>query len=332
MSAPRFSVVIPLHEKALHIDRALESVLGQRCASFEVLVVDDGSTDGGPEKVAARNDARVRLLRQANAGVAAARNAGIAAARGEYIAFLDADDVWHPDFLAEIERVIRRFPHAGLYCTGYVFRSAGRDRPPQLGALAGRAAPGPIDYFDAVATGDMVATASSVCVPQAVLARLGGFPAGERIGEDQDLWARIALEHPVVLSPRPLAVYHLDAANMATRLAPEQQPWPFVQRLLQRLESGGIPAAQARRIEHYAARQLIGQASQLVLAGERKAARRLLAQRVTSRQRLRRGIWWLVSLLPHAAVVPLYALYAGLGRVARQALTASKGHRMESRT
>ncbi len=88
----RFSVVIPLHDKAAYIGCTLQSVLAQDCTDFEVVVVDDGSRDEGPQIVARCADARVRLLRQANAGVAVARNRGIDAAQGQWVCFLDADD------------------------------------------------------------------------------------------------------------------------------------------------------------------------------------------------------------------------------------------------
>ena len=105
----RVSVIIPLYNKAPYVRRALDSVAAQTFTDFEVIVVDDGSTDGGAELVAAYGDSRVRLLRQANAGPGAARNRGIAEARGDILAFLDADDVWLPVFLEESMRLLDRY-------------------------------------------------------------------------------------------------------------------------------------------------------------------------------------------------------------------------------
>ena len=118
-----FSIIIPLYNKEASIAQALDSVLAQEYQDFEIVVVDDGSTDGGASVVENYGDARIRLVRQANAGVSAARNRGIEEARGEYVAFLDADDVWMPGFLSEIAALQREFPQCRAQATNYVFNS-----------------------------------------------------------------------------------------------------------------------------------------------------------------------------------------------------------------
>ncbi|MFN3301364.1 MAG: glycosyltransferase family 2 protein, partial [Sediminibacterium sp.] len=99
MNKPTVSVVIPLYNKGKYIERAISSVLAQTYPPLEIIVVDDGSTDNGPERVLKFNDPRIILIRQENRGPGAARNTGLARAKGKYIAFLDADDEWLPNFL-----------------------------------------------------------------------------------------------------------------------------------------------------------------------------------------------------------------------------------------
>ena len=122
--APTFSIVIPLYNKAAAVTHTLESVLAQTLTDFEVLIIDDGSTDGGAEVVKvwldSAGDSRFQLLSQANAGVSATRNRGIGLTQGEYLIFLDADDLWEPTYLAHIQDLMTQFPQAGAYATAFV--------------------------------------------------------------------------------------------------------------------------------------------------------------------------------------------------------------------
>lgn len=140
MSEPTISVVIPLYNKEREVARAVRSVLAQRRQPLELIVVDDGSTDRSAAEVAAFRDPLVRLIRQPNGGVCAARNRGIAEARGEYVALLDADDEWEPGFLSEIVSLITRYPGCGIYCTAFHIlgrKGSSPRRVPRNGASSG---------------------------------------------------------------------------------------------------------------------------------------------------------------------------------------------------
>ncbi|NLB79493.1 MAG: glycosyltransferase family 2 protein, partial [Clostridiaceae bacterium] len=121
---PKVSVVIPLYNKAPYIMRSLRSVLAQSYQNFEIVVVDDGSTDGGGDIVLSVGDPCIRLIRQENGGVSAARNRGIQEAKADLIAFLDADDEWKPSFLELILDMYSNYPDAGLYGTCYEFHGS----------------------------------------------------------------------------------------------------------------------------------------------------------------------------------------------------------------
>jgi glycosyltransferase involved in cell wall biosynthesis len=123
-ATPAISIVMPLYNKAGQVLKTIASVTAQTLSDWELVVVDDGSTDGGPALVRALGDARIRVVSQANAGVSAARNRGIELARADLIAFLDADDLWLPQFLAAILALQADFPQARWFATGYEIRPA----------------------------------------------------------------------------------------------------------------------------------------------------------------------------------------------------------------
>ncbi len=274
---PFFSVVIPLYNKASWIGATLDSVLGQSFQDFELLVINNGSTDGSEQVVESYQDNRIRLFHQENGGVSRARNAGILEAKAHFIAFLDADDLWAPAFLEQLHQLIQQYPEATAYGCQYAFRQKYTDIPPHQPLLSGEKMQLIDNYFDQVAAGDMLLTASSVCIPKKWFTKVGLFPEGERIGEDQDMWARLALAGPLAFHGSCAAYYRQEVGGMATAARPEAQLWPFVERLLHKLRSGRIPQNLEPSVRRYAVRQLLGQASQLVLDGQQKAAGVLLA-------------------------------------------------------
>jgi glycosyltransferase involved in cell wall biosynthesis len=209
-----FTVVIPLFNKGPYIERALDSIAGQSCPADEIVVVNDGSTDGGDRLVRTRRNPRVLLLDQPNRGVSAARNAGIAAATQPFVAFLDADDRWRPGFLARMRSLVASHPEAVLYGAGFV-TVAGDGRHRRHG-IAPPVEPGGrvVDYF-AERCRDHVLHMSTTVARRTALDAVGGFPQGVAYCEDEMLWARLALAGRVVLTPEPLAEYDVDVPGQA---------------------------------------------------------------------------------------------------------------------
>ncbi len=207
---PHFSVIIPLYNKAPYVRKAVESVVGQTFGDWELIVVDDGSTDGGGDIVKTFLDSRIRLIRQDNAGVGAARNRGVALSSAPYICFLDADDWWEPTFLEEMAGLIERYPNAGIYGTGYYIVKNGKKRVAPIGVDTGFTE-GEINYCQVYAkTLCMPLTSISVCIPRKIFEEAGGFPIEIKLGEDFMLWLHIALKHKVVLLNKPLSNYNQD--------------------------------------------------------------------------------------------------------------------------
>lgn len=205
-----FSVVIPLFNKEGCIAKTLDSVLAQSFRDFEVIVVDDGSSDGSAGIVAAINDARIKYISQKNGGPSSARNTGIKAATGEMVAFIDADDIWLPDYLREMDKLIDDFPDAVVYGMNYGViegeKVVCKETASYRGYLDDRWESFPFFYCT-----------SSTCCRKSTLVRLGGFDVRMMYGEDCDMWYRLLLEGKGVIDTRVFAYYNKDVEDSLTR-------------------------------------------------------------------------------------------------------------------
>jgi glycosyltransferase involved in cell wall biosynthesis len=218
-----FSIVMPYWNKRHVLAATLASVRAQTWREYELIVVDDGSTDGGMALLEQWNDPRVRTVTQANAGPGRARNAGIEVARHDWIAFLDADDLWLPDHLAELDRIRRACPEAGLIGTAFARRGRG-----EFDSLECADAPeiGPIDYFEREASGAAILCSSTAAIPKSTYEALGGF-GDATLGADSEYWARIALERPVAASTRVTAIYRLGTGGMTDKILRSRRLGPL---------------------------------------------------------------------------------------------------------
>lgn len=208
---PHFSVIVPLYNKAPYVGKTLRSILGQTFADFELIIIDNGSTDGSSEIVAAFSDARMRVYRlEENVGVSNARNKGVSLSTAPYITFLDADDWWEPTFLEEMAGLIERHPDAGIYGTSYWIVKNGHRRLAPIGVEEGFTE-GEINYCQVYAkTLCMPLTSITVAIPRKVFDESTGFKPHLKLGEDFDLWIRIALKHKTVFLNKPLSNYNQD--------------------------------------------------------------------------------------------------------------------------
>ena len=208
---PRFSVIIPLYNKAPYVRKTVESVLGQSFGDYELIIIDNGSTDGSSDVVAVFTDPRIRVVRsEKNMGVSNARNKGVTLSTAPYITFLDADDWWEPTFLEEMAGLIERYPDAGIYGTGYYIVKNGEKRLAPIG-VDSDFTEGEINYCKVYAkTLCMPLTSITVAMPRDIFDESGGFKPKLKLGEDFDLWIRIVLKHKAVLLNKPLSNYNQD--------------------------------------------------------------------------------------------------------------------------
>jgi glycosyltransferase involved in cell wall biosynthesis len=218
MQETRYSVIIPVYNKERYVARAVESVLRQEGVAtvengcVELIVVDDGSLDSSYEaaKGAIGGCEGCRILRRENGGVAAARNTGIASTRGKYLCFLDADDWWEPTFLQHIDDLVTEYPQAAVFASNYYLVKNGLRKVAPIG-LADSFKKGYINYCKTYSkTLCMPITSSSTVVLKQAVESVGGFNEQLTLGEDFDLWIRLAIQYKVAFVNIPLSNYFQD--------------------------------------------------------------------------------------------------------------------------
>jgi glycosyltransferase involved in cell wall biosynthesis len=229
---PLVSVIIPAYNAGEFIDATLQSVFAQTHQDFDVIVVDDGSTDTTRARVRAYGD-RVRYIHQMNAGVGAARNRGLDAATGDYVAFLDADDLWRPEKLEIQLKVAARSPSSGLIaCDGRRFLSGGDPMPGHLlsrwvverlagcdgGSLVGR-------FYREALQSNPITSPSQMLIPRPVTREIGPMITGRNTAEDWDYTLRIAQRYPITMHADSLVLYRMHDQSRSGRPDRRQFVW-----------------------------------------------------------------------------------------------------------
>lgn len=214
----KYSVVIPLYNKQRYIRETLKSVLEQTFQDFEILVVDDGSSDESLKEAKKVVSEKIRIIEQPNQGVAVARNTGIQHAEGEYISFLDADDKWKKNYLETIDELTRKYQQSDIFVTAYAVDmgdgkiNLSTQLTPEEGCLESY-------WLTLKEKYDFVWTSATTIRRDALLkAKL--FRPGEKIGQDLDMWARVARNNPsVAYSAKACVEYNRSAEeNARTRV------------------------------------------------------------------------------------------------------------------
>jgi len=286
------SVVIPLYNKGPYIEAALASLLAQTHAGWEAIVVDDGSTDDGAQRVRACHDARVRLVSQANGGVSRARNRGIAEARGELVCFLDADDWYAPAYLQTQVAMAQAYAQDSFFATGFRGFTPGSDSNAALADAAATPDQAELvdDFFARRSRHWPFFCTNSVAVRRpALLALQPCFPEGEPFGEDQDLWFRLAERHRLVLTQTALVAYRLEVGGSLSAISGRDVVLPVFARLEQRARAWPASQPARRHALLLVSNARVVVARELLEAGRRGAALAELARAT------RNGVtrhWW----------------------------------------
>jgi hypothetical protein len=320
---PAVSVIVPLYNKAAHIDRCLDAILGQSLSDFELIVVNDGSTDGGEKAVERRRgDPRLRLVSQANAGPGAARNHGARLAVSPLLAFLDGDDAWHPDYLQEsVEKMSGHTGEAASLTWGMNIYPRGEST-----ARRWRERGIPEGIFRAKPDGDagviiaMLANMlpSSTVMRREIFEELGGYYAKYRCVYSEDAWLylKLLLRYPAAFDPRPLTFRFEDASELAVNVKGARPIEPFL--IDPESVTDDCPPAMLPLLREVLARRALKTAGVYGYWGEFRKARELVAKFVSPKDW--RLPWFAIGL---AGCTPLSGWAGGIARAA--------GHRKGNR-
>jgi len=232
------SVIVPNYNAGPYLPTTLQSVFAQTGFELDVIVVDDGSTDGSADAVA-RRFPQVRVVRQANQGVAVARNTGLAEARHDWVAFIDADDIWLPGKLDAQWQALAAQPDARMaYAAWQVWPSTAPAPEPELTrhllAEAEGSRPGATGWIYPELLVDCVVWTSTVLAQRSLLQALKGFDPALRVGEDYDLWLRASRITPILRVARPLALYRIHDDNITRRVPARNYKGEVIGSALQR--------------------------------------------------------------------------------------------------
>jgi glycosyltransferase involved in cell wall biosynthesis len=322
MNGLAVSVIVPLYNKARYVQRCLDSILDQTFGNFEVIVIDDGSTDEGPRIVENYTDARIRLLRQENNGPGAARNRAAREARGDLIAWLDADDAWDPSYLAQSVEIMERLGEKVASLTWAMrelpsgFSTTARWK--KIGIPEGRFRA--TDQSQAELVAGMLSNMlpSSTVMRKPILEEVGGFYEKNRclFAEDAYLWLKILLRSEVAFCAQPLSLHYLDASELSMNLKGVRPVEPFLTDSEELYRS--CPEGRSELLRRVLALRACKTASVYGYFGESRRARDLVRTFVTLADW--RLSWFFPALL---GCTPAAKWLGALARLARVNLRAT---------
>lgn len=263
-NAPFFTVIVPVHNKAPHVSRSIGSVLGQSYGKFELLVIDDASTDGSLQEVEKFNDPRIRMLQREVPGVGgyAARNLGLQNAKGEWIAFLDADDEWTAWHLQKMHDLIVQNPDLAIFTSGWLECERGGKRKNRYFLSPENQGDRLIDlaeYLRYCIRGMCPISTNVVVLKKSLLPSLALFSRDPNVyrGGDLDAWLSVMCKHKrLFVSEHVGATYFRDSVNMVTKGAPSSAA--LVSKVAFQRLSQGLAATESRLLACYMNRKLYG--------------------------------------------------------------------------
>ena len=270
-----FSVIMPVYNGEKFIDDAIHSVCAQTYDNWELIIVNDGSKDNTADVLKKyETNSQIKIIHKENGGVSVARNTAISASKGEYIAFLDADDVWHTNHLEVMNELITEYPDAGLYATftrtelvngGIIEECKFFKDKPDVVYLE--------DFFKTYCNDKsaMIFNITTACFSRKALDVAGLFPVGCAIGEDLELALRIAAYFPVVLSKKATGTYK-KTNSTATKDVSFDPDWKFFDTVNSLYSDSRIGSDKKENLKKIMQWFTMRKARHLVICGRRKEA------------------------------------------------------------
>lgn len=212
----KVSIVIPLYNKGNYIEKTLRSVIAQTYQNWEAIVIDDGSTDNSAEVAKTVVDSRIRIYQQENHGVSYTRNKGIHMAKGDFIALLDADDEWFPDYLETMMGLAAKYPDYSVFCV------AQKDRPIKT-------LPDGVSFITDYCTYPYIFWTGALMIKKSVYEDIGDFRNGVQLGEDNDMWLRISCKYDTIYLNEAHVNHPYITENNLGRTLNSKKTFPFWQ-------------------------------------------------------------------------------------------------------
>lgn len=265
-----FSVIIPAYNAALYIKKSINSVLNQTFSDFEILIVDDGSTDDTKEIVKTIEDDRIHYIYQINGGVSSARNTGIYNAKGEYICFLDADDFWRPNHLEVVFNLINKYPDISVFLTGHEILL--HDGSSIIKTCPGIESDLQIcNMYEHIFKYGYFIHTNSVSCKRECFDVVGLFEIGVKNGEDDDMWYRLFAYYSVVASSMVTTTYIRENSRAtATRIFVDN--WVFLDRVNSIMTSSEIPNEKKIYLKRLLEQRKLSYVRYCILNGDKKSA------------------------------------------------------------
>ena len=224
--SPFFSIIIPVFNKERHVLQTLESVQNQSFQNFEIIIVNDGSTDNSEKEILKFQHQKLKYFKNENKGASHSRNFAASKAKAPYIAFLDADDIWLPHHLEDLKNLIDDFPNCGMYCKAYTAFQKDVEIKSRYHNISNKPWRGILkDYFES-SMQNSIATTPAVAMPRQIFESKGGFNEVYQSGQDIDLWIRVAIKHLVAFDNNVSVCINLNADNKLSEIKLSHKTFP----------------------------------------------------------------------------------------------------------